>query len=503
MQQALEQAQEQAEAEASPLDLATGAGHARNSLGLIKSTKAARRGPSIRAMMRLRRGKGAKEGEEDFGGGTNTSSRMGGGSVHERPKSESNKGDLTAASVMTAMITAPRVAGVVGVQGDPQSSSTGKTQGPSNQHGTAAAKGRTPAGGNHRGTSPPPSTSTPKAKSSPGSGERVPTRQEMAAAQVAKRKAALAGGRGLMENAFLAAAAGNSSKLPLQGCGGVPTTSTAPASVHQTSALSNASVNTLGHVERHGGFATSITVEGPSSPPHLEHSEDGDGLVGGEGFGGDSKSRRSSRENAGTHAGHSGPGLRSSRKSSAGGIYDCSGIDAQQRPSLSGDSGLDASGGGSGGIGAARRPASLGKLRDDADTGLRRQRRSSTGASGDSDSPRPDGSRAKRSTPTGQPLQADASASHGEPGGTLSLSLSPRTLMAELSPRAVEKKQKAASAAAAAAAASLAAVGSMQLLQHFKAHTGAVWCAEFSRKGQYLATGGADGLVKVRPAYSG
>ncbi|CAN0373345.1 unnamed protein product, partial [Hapterophycus canaliculatus] len=38
----------------------------------------------------------------------------------------------------------------------------------------------------------------------------------------------------------------------------------------------------------------------------------------------------------------------------------------------------------------------------------------------------------------------------------------------------------------------------MKMLQHFRAHAGAVWCAEFSRKGQYLATGGADGLVKVR-----
>lgn len=50
---------------------------------------------------------------------------------------------------------------------------------------------------------------------------------------------------------------------------------------------------------------------------------------------------------------------------------------------------------------------------------------------------------------------------------------------------------------AAATAASLEAVRGMKMLQSFRAHTGPVWCAEFSRKGQYLATGGADGLVKV------
>ncbi|CAM9930579.1 unnamed protein product, partial [Laminaria digitata] len=55
----------------------------------------------------------------------------------------------------------------------------------------------------------------------------------------------------------------------------------------------------------------------------------------------------------------------------------------------------------------------------------------------------------------------------------------------------------AGAAAAAATASAMGAVKGMKLLQYFRAHTGAVWCAEFSRKGQYLATGGADGLVKI------
>lgn len=86
------------------------------------------------------------------------------------------------------------------------------------------------------------------------------------------------------------------------------------------------------------------------------------------------------------------------------------------------------------------------------------------------------------------------------PGGT-SVSSSPR-ISGALTPRGggggggVEGV-KTAAVVAASKVASLEAVKGMKLLQHFRAHTGAVSCAEFSRKGQYLATGGADGLVKV------
>lgn len=85
------------------------------------------------------------------------------------------------------------------------------------------------------------------------------------------------------------------------------------------------------------------------------------------------------------------------------------------------------------------------------------------------------------------------SVSNGGGGGG---GLSPRFL-GLLSPGRRSGGDGNAAVMAAATAASLEAVKGMKLLQNFRAHTGAVWCAEFSRKGQYLATGGADGLVKV------
>eukprot|EP00904_Undaria_pinnatifida_P010912 jgi/Undpi1/6951/HiC_scaffold_21.g09425.m1 len=75
----------------------------------------------------------------------------------------------------------------------PASGPTGHASGGGGGGGAAAGES---------GASPPPSA--PGApRTSPGSGERGPTRQEMAAAQGAKRREALKSGRSLMENAFL------------------------------------------------------------------------------------------------------------------------------------------------------------------------------------------------------------------------------------------------------------------------------------------------------------
>lgn len=105
---------------------------------------------------------------------------------------------------------------------------------------------------------------------------------------------------------------------------------------------------------------------------------------------------------------------------------------------------------------------------------------------------------------------------HGRTGGELQLSPGYQALAAAatghaggggggggkggggyMSPASRVLSPKSGVAAEAAAAAAMDEVKNMTMLQHFRAHAGAVWCAEFSRKGQYLATGGADGLVKV------
>lgn len=84
-----------------------------------------------------------------------------------------------------------------------------------------------------------------------------------------------------------------------------------------------------------------------------------------------------------------------------------------------------------------------------------------------------------------------AAAVGGQPGGSLS-PLRSSMIQSIVSPRTGAAKAEAVDKA-------MDLMENMKPLQRFRAHAGAVWCAEFSRKGHYLATGGADGLVKVGP----
>lgn len=83
-----------------------------------------------------------------------------------------------------------------------------------------------------------------------------------------------------------------------------------------------------------------------------------------------------------------------------------------------------------------------------------------------------------------------AAAVGGQPGGSLS-PLRSSMIHSIVSPRTGAARAEALDKA-------MDEMEKMKPLQRFRAHAGAVWCAEFSRKGHYLATGGADGLVKVR-----
>lgn len=282
------------------------------------------------------------------------------------------------------------LAGVLGAGGKAAAGAGGVDGGTSPP---ASGSGGGGAGAGERGASPPPSA--PGApRSSPGSGERGPTRQEMAAAQVAKRKEALRQGRGLMENAFLKGVAVGGA-----GLGGGMAAAVAAAAA----AASGGGVGLL---------APSHPVTEGNKPPPVRVSTGDD--IGAAGLG-----------------------------------YGVDGMDESPKGTM-----------------ASGVPASM------------------TSASSQSHAVR---SGAELQLSPG--FQALAAAAVGLVGGH-----SPTSKFTSI------MSPKSGTAQTAAISETMAAVKGMKLLQHFRAHAGPVWCAEFSRKGQYLATGGADGLVKVKLA---
>lgn len=134
----------------------------------------------------------------------------------EAPSARSNA-HLLAANDYAISVASSKASALLGVSPSPAMSVSMSAAVPDAEtavggggRGGSAAATTTISGGIHaaggagdRGTSPLPNEQSDP-RTSPTSADRAPTRQEMAAAQVAKRKAALQG-RGLMENAFLKA----------------------------------------------------------------------------------------------------------------------------------------------------------------------------------------------------------------------------------------------------------------------------------------------------------
>ncbi|CAM9907986.1 unnamed protein product, partial [Sphacelaria rigidula] len=402
--------------------------------------------------------------------------------------------------------------------------------------------------------SPPPPDAHGGPRSSPTSGERAPSRQQMAAAQVAKRKAALHG-RGLMENAFLRAAGPKDCGGRSSGGGGGGLGS--PRNhMHATESPSAAlgfveppSLNDEAAAGGVGSTAGDRRHSGSSIPDHdnpwdaailnhPEHSNDSAKHRRGSGRA-PHKTQGSSHHPHGAGAGGGGAGCggqRQERTSPAVAVFP--------RANLENGSAAHSA---STGAGAGSNPdlhnntnqhqhhphhhhhhqQSAPRLTIEAPPapmGVRGSRRRRDHGHSGEDSPPPPGARRGGELVTSPGYKELAASKDWDKHEQSSRSLATSAVGSAagggggggLSPRFLELLSpgrrgggggrggavgggagNAVQGIAAATAASLEAVRGMKMLQSFRAHTGPVWCAEFSRKGQYLATGGADGLVKV------